>query len=519
MKKLPIGIYNFSEIITEGYYYVDKSYYVYQLAEAGKYYFLSRPRRFGKSLFVNTLKCAFEGRKELFKGLYLEKLWDFEKPYPVLCFSLGRGRVSSLEELNKNILSMLDALAANYEIECENELVANRFAELIQKLHDKSGRRVVILVDEYDKPILDNLEDVQKAEKMRDGLKNFYSVLKDSDQYIKFCFITGVSKFSRVSIFSDLNNLEDISLSLGMGAICGYTQTELEYTFKERLSGVDLKELSNWYNGYNFMGKENVYNPFDVLLFFRENKFDNYWFESATPSFLVRLLSQERVYLPDLEHIEIDQNLLSSFELEQLLPEAVLFQSGYLTIKDVEEFATGQRLLTLDFPNQEVRVSLNMHLLNYLSGAPSKTSSLRYKMVKALRSQDMNQVKGLFQSLFSSIPNEWYIKSNMDQYEGYYASIVYAFLASLGFDLKPEESSSHGRADLIIDVGQVVYVLEFKVFELVGDAEKAIRQIKGRGYHQKYVQAGRKVILIGMDFSKSDRNLVGFEYELVYNCS
>ncbi len=263
------------------------------------------------------------------------------------------------------------------------------------------------------------------------------------------------------------------------------------------------------------MGKENVYNPFDVLLFLDAGELGNYWFESATPSFLVKLLSRDRVYLPDLEHIEIDQNMLSSFDLEQILPEAVLFQAGYLTIKNVQEMAPGQRLLTLDFPNQEVRVSLNMHLLNYLSGAPSRTSSLRFKMIKALRQQNMEQVKELFQSLFSSIPYEWYTKSKMDEYEGYYASVVYAFLASLGFDIRPEPSSSHGKANLILDTGEVVYVLEFKVLELLGDAKKAITQIKEQGYHQQYIHAGRKVILVGMDFSKKERNLTGFELEYV----
>ena len=477
MKKLPIGIYTFEKIREDNFYYVDKTDYIAQLAEQAGYYFLSRPRRFGKSLFVDTLKCAFEGRQGLFQGLYLENNWDFDKTYPVLSFSLGRGRVNSLEELNTNILSMLDGQAEKHAISCKNELVANRFAELVQGLYAKTKQRVVILIDEYDKPILDNLEDEQKAAEMRDGLKNFYSVLKDSDQYIKFCFITGVSKFSRVSIFSDLNNLKDISLDSRMGAICGYTQSELENTFAERLSGVDLEELAAWYNGYNFMGEENVYNPFDVLLFLDSQELGNYWFESATPSFLVKLLSRNKVYLPDLEHIEIDQNMLSSFDLEQILPEAVLFQSGYLTIKNVEEMAPGQRLLTLDFPNQEVRVSLNMHLLNYLSGAPSKTSSLRYRMIKALRQENMEQVKKHFQALFSSIPYEWYTKSKMDEYEGYYASVVYAFLASLGFDIRPEPSSSHGKADLVLDTGQAVYVLEFKVVELVGDGGKAITQI------------------------------------------
>lgn len=513
MKKLPIGIYNFEKIRSDDFYYVDKTPYIVQLADQAGYYFLSRPRRFGKSLFVDTLRCAFEGRRELFKGLYLEKKWDFEKTYTVLPISFAGGRFYDLQNLNDNIEEILTLNANRLGLELKGKTINGRFKNLIVDTADKYAGRVVILIDEYDKPILDNLENVSRAGEMRDGLKNFYSVLKDSDAYIKFCFITGVSKFSRVSIFSDLNNLKDISLDPRMGAICGYTQSELEQTFSDRLTGIDLDELSNWYNGYNFMGKENVYNPFDVLLFLDYGQLDNYWFDSATPSFLVKLLSQEKVYLPNLEHVEIDQNMLSNFELDQLLPEAVLFQTGYLTIKKVEEFAPGQRLLTLDFPNQEVRISLNMHLLNYLSGAPSKTSSLRFQMMKALGSQDLNQVKSLFQSLFSSIPNDWYKNNNMDAYEGFYASVVYSFLASLGFDLKPEESSSYGCADLIIDTRQVVYVLEFKVVELEGDGQKAITQIIDKGYHQQYVQAGRETILIGMDFSKTERNLVAFEWE------
>lgn len=328
MKALPIGISTFSEIINENCYYVDKSAYVHQLAAGGKYYFLSRPRRFGKTLFVDTLKCAFEGRRELFEGLYLENHWDWDDPHPVLSISLGRGMVSTTDELNTRILSIPDELATYHEIDLAYELVADRFAELISGLHRKTGKRVVVLVDEYDKPILDNLDNVSRAETLRDGLKNFYSVLKDSDRHIKFCFITGVSKFSRVSIFSDLNNPEDISLDPLFGALCGYTQQELEATFTERLSGVDLEQLRKWYNGYNFLGVEKVYNPFDVLLCLKKKQFGGYWFESATPSFLIKWLRHRQTYLPDLEHIKIDQDLLSGFELDGLLPEAVLFQCG-----------------------------------------------------------------------------------------------------------------------------------------------------------------------------------------------
>ena len=512
MKKLPIGIYNFEEIVTEGYYYVDKTYFAHQLAQAGKYYFLSRPRRFGKSLFLDTLKCAFECRRELFEGLYLEKNWDFEKTYPVLKFSLGLGRVTSLGELNKNIFSILETQAKKFEVECKYELVAGRFSELIQNVYEKYNRRVVILIDEYDKPILDNLEDLPRAEKMRDGLKNFYSVLKDSDAYIKFCFITGVSKFSRVSIFSDLNNLEDISLNPDVGAICGYTQAELETVFSDRLFGLNLDELSNWYNGYNFLGQEKVYNPFDILLFFKKKQYGNYWFETATPSFLVRLLRQRRFYLPDLEGTEVSESAISAMSMDTLLPETVLFQSGYLTIDQVKQMGP-RRFFQLCFPNLEVRLGFTDALLAGYTQSLTSLAGVQNKMYQALENKDLKMVESCFKSLFSSIPSEWYRNNNMDQYEGYYASVVYSFLASLGFYIKPEESSSHGRADLIIDAGQVVYVLEFKVVEIEGDGIKAINQIKGKGYHQQYVQAGHEVVLVGMDFSKTERNLVGFETE------
>ena len=513
MKKLPIGISTFSEIITDNHCYVDKTPYVHMLTSSGKYYFLSRPRRFGKSLFVDTLKCAFEGRRELFQGLFLEKNWDWDESWPVLNFSFGGARFSDLHTLDDYIEEMLAFNAVQLGLTLQGRTGNARFKNLLTGTREKFGKKVVVLVDEYDKPILDNLEDIPLAEKMRDGLKNFYSVLKDSDRFIKFCFITGVSKFSRVSIFSDLNNLQDISLATAAGGICGYTQAELEKTFADRLSGVDRDLLRHWYNGYDFLGNDKVYNPFDILLFLNSHKFGNYWFESATPSFLISLLHRERFYLPSLEHIEIDESMLASFDLERILPEAVLFQTGYLTIRKVEEFAPGQRILTLDFPNQEVRVSLNMHLLNYLSGEPSRTSSLRVKMVRALKSRDMDTIRSLFKSLFSSIPGEWYTKNNMDRYEGYYAPGVYSFLASLGFDVRPEESSSHGRCDLILDTGDMVYVMEFKVVELTGDWKQAMAQIKSRGYHNQYVQAGRKVTLVGMDFSRKERNLVGFNIE------
>ncbi|EIM65079.1 Protein of unknown function (DUF1703) [Desulfobacter postgatei 2ac9] len=513
MKKLPIGISTFFEMINGNAYYVDKSQYVQYLCDSGKYYFFSRPRRFGKSLFVDTLKCAFEGQKDLFKGLYLEKNWDWKDTYPVISISFAGGRFSDIQHLNDFFEEILTANAHHAGVNISGLTINGRFKNLITATFEKTGKSVVILVDEYDKPILDHIENPSKAEEMRDGLKNFYSVIKDSDRYIRFCFITGVSKFSRVSIFSDLNNLEDISLQPEMGALCGYTEKELTATFRERLDGVDIDTLREWYNGYSFLGKERVYNPFDVLLFLKKRQYGNYWFESATPSFLIKLLYQNKVYIPDLSHIEIDQGLLSGFDLARLLPEAVLFQSGYLTVKSVETLAPGQRIFTLDYPNQEVRVSLNMHLLDYFTSGGAVTGSLRLKMSKALKLREMDKIQVLIQSLFSSIPWEWYSAGDLDRYEGYYASVLYAFLASLGLDLHPEESSSHGRADLVLKTDQTVYVMEFKVVEILGDGKKAIDQIREKRYHDAYVQAGKDVILVGIDFSRKERNIVGFAFE------
>jgi len=514
MKTLPIGISTFEKIRTDDCYYVDKTSFIKRLCEQSSYYFISRPRRFGKSLFVDTLRCAFEGRLELFKGLYLENHWDWEDNiHPVISISFGRGLLKDREELDHRIHRFLFEQAAYHGVTCDEALVADHFAQLIEAVWQKTGKKVVILVDEYDKPILDHIENPAKAETLQDGLKNFYSVIKDSDRYIRFCFITGVSKFSKVSIFSDLNNLEDITLLPEMGTLCGYTESELIETFKERLDGVNIDILRKWYNGYHFLGEERVYNPFDVLLFLKKKTYGNFWFESATPSFLVKLLQQNRFYLPQLEGLEVNESVISSFSINQLTAETVLFQSGYLTIETVRQVGP-RRVFRLGFPNQEVKLSFTDALLvGYTPPIPS-LAGFQNAMYMALESREMEKVRDGFKSLFSSIPYEWYTAGNLDNYEGYYASVVYAFLASLGFDLRPESSSSNGRADLILKTEKYVYIIEFKVVEIVGDGKKAIHQIREKGYHDQYVQAGADVMLVGMDFSKKERNLVGFAFEV-----
>jgi len=356
MKKLPIGLQNLREMRTQGYAYVDKTPFVAHLAEQGKYYFLARPRRFGKSLFVDTLAEAFAGSRELFAGLYLEQHWDWNRNYPVLRFDFSPGVLCSREALDRRIIVQLDEAALRWNLTLTRDDIPSRFEELVLRLTEKIGQPAVVLVDEYDKPILDNLATPDLAAVMRDGLRNLYSVIKRLDPRLKFVLLTGVSKFSKVSLFSDLNNLEDLTLDPRVATLCGYTEPELTATFADYLEGVDLAEVRHWYNGYNFLG-EPVYNPFDILLYLRHRHFKAYWFETGTPTFLIKVLEQNQVTLADLDGVEVGESLLSRFDVERLEPETLLFQTGYLTIDRSWADAAGYHY-RLVYPNHEVRLAL-----------------------------------------------------------------------------------------------------------------------------------------------------------------
>ncbi|MGC8926503.1 MAG: AAA family ATPase, partial [Myxococcota bacterium] len=317
MKKLPIGIQTFEKIIGENYCYVDKTEIIYRLINSGTYFFLSRPRRFGKSLLIDTIKCLFEGREELFKGLWIEGRWDFSKRYPVIKIDFGSGVFKEREELRKGIFYILDENRRALGVEIGGHTLTNTYLnDLIVRAVEKYGERVVILIDEYDKPILDNIEDPEVAREMREELKNLYSVLKGADAYIKFVMLTGVSKFSKVSLFSGLNNLSDITLDERYATICGYTQSEFESVFREYLDGVDMEKVKLWYNGYNWLG-EKVYNPFDILLFLDSptRAYKNYWFETGSPTFLMKLLKERRYFIPELEEIKAGEELIGSFDV------------------------------------------------------------------------------------------------------------------------------------------------------------------------------------------------------------
>jgi len=356
MKNLPIGIQTFEKIINEDYCYVDKTVFIKKL-ENGGYYFLSRPRRFGKSLFIDTLKEAFSGNKELFKGLYIYDKWDWDRRYPVIKISFGSGGFRKPDDLIETIDSNLKEISKIYGVEIEGRLINLRFRDLIIKLNEKYNEKVVVLIDEYDKPILDVIENVEVAKENREILKGFYGVLKDADAYLKLVFLTGVTRFSKVSIFSGLNQLNDITLDSEFSTICGYTQTDLETVFVDRLKDFDVEEVKRWYNGYSWLG-EKVYNPFDILLLFDKKIFRMYWFETGTPSFLIKLFKDNNYYLPDLENLVVGEEILPNLDIDNFFPENLLFQSGYLTIKDVitDESETSY---VLTYPNFEVRKSFN----------------------------------------------------------------------------------------------------------------------------------------------------------------
>ena len=511
MKKYPIGIQSFEVIRSEDYYYVDKTAFVKTLFEYGKYYFLSRPRRFGKSLFLDTLHQAFAGRKEYFKGLFLENNWNWDEQFPVLHISFGAGIFKDPDTLNSRFNYLLSRFAEEYKVKLKEKNISDRFDELVRKIFEKQNRQVVILIDEYDKPILDNIDNPESAMAIREELKNFYSVIKDLDSCLKFVFLTGVSRFSRVSIFSGLNNLKDISLGSRYSAICGYTQNELEYVFKEPLKNADLNAIKEWYNGYNFSG-ESVYNPFDVLLYLDTGEFRNYWFETGTPSFLIKLLKKNQYYIPSLELFEAGEELLRSFEIEHLEPETLLFQTGYLTIR--EEISLGSRKsYLLGFPNLEVRMSFTDIILNHYSCPAAKKEKRLIAVYRALLEARLDDLEEIFLSFFSSIPHDWYRKNKIAEYEGYYASIFYSYFTAAGLDVTAEDTTSHGRIDLTVKLDDKIYIMEFKVVEIDKVKGSAIEQIKRKKYSEKYQQKGKKIYLIGIEFSKDDKNIKNFTWE------
>ncbi|MEA1923458.1 MAG: ATP-binding protein [Pseudomonadota bacterium] len=507
LKKLPIGIQTFSEIREEGYLYVDKTESVLNMVENGKYYFLARPRRFGKSLLVSTLQALFEGRKELFEGLFVYDCWDWKVKYPVIKISFG-GVARNREEMKQDVENILKDNQERLEIDCpDTSDIGGCFKYIIKEAAKKYGQRVVVLVDEYDKLIVDNLDQSEVANEGREILRDLYTTIKDADEYIKFAFLTGVSKFSKVSIFSGLNNLEDISLDARYGSLCGYTQNDLETVFLQHFEGADMEQVQEWYNGYNFLGQP-VYNPFDILLFVRNDlKFDNYWFATGTPTFLIKLIQKHNYFIPQLDNLEVAKNQLDSYDIDNLELEPLLFQTGYLTVK--REFRAGAiTMFQLCFPNLETRYSFNDYLLSSLTGQISEQAVFQSEIYAALEKGDLERFGSVLHRLFASIPYHNHTRNKIGNYEGYYASVIYAYLASLGLDITAEDVTNKGRIDLTVKLKQYIYLIEFKV----GGEGRALEQIKAKGYAEKFVGKG-EIYLIGIDFDDKKRNVSAFEWE------
>ncbi|MTW21642.1 ATP-binding protein [Allochromatium palmeri] len=552
-RKLPIGLQTFSEIIEQGYAYVDKTAHAWAMASQGKSYFLSRPRRFGKSLFLDTLKELFEGSEALFRGLYIHERWDWSRRHPVIRFDFSAGVLRNREELDESIREQLAFNQERLGIRCNAHSIPGIFGELIRRACRSSGQGVVILVDEYDKPILDNITDpAGAAAEIREGLKNLYSVMKGHDADIRFVFMTGVTKFSKVSLFSGVNQLRDLTLSARFATVCGYTQSDLETTFGEHLRGVDWARLKQWYNGYGFLG-EPVYNPFDILLFISEGqRFRPYWFETGNPSFLIDLLRARRTFLPSLEGIEASEEILDSFDIERVDPVTLLFQTGYLTIDSTRD-SFGQWLFALRVPNQEVRQALANHLADaYTARLPSERLPWQQALYDCLRQGDVDGLIETIRRLFAGIPWRNFTGNDLPESEGYYASVLYAFFVSLNAEIIPEDISNHGQVDLTVKLEGYVYVIEIKLQRgsrparlssdgtLHSDAETqakpkgrqsrktddatpteesanpALAQIRARDYSVKYRGLSNKGLFeLGLVFDSQARNLAHADWRAV----
>ena len=515
-KRLPIGIQDFETIRSEGFYYVDKTPLIRQLVDDGRYYFLSRPRRFGKSLLVDTIKALFEGREDLFEGLDIHRHWDWSVVHPVLRLSFG-GKYNEPADIERNIMAQLDVIERNAGLSAATCRTApERLLDLLDRLHRSTGHRVVILVDEYDKPILDALHDPALATANREYLRGFYGIVKDSAEHVRFVFVTGISMFSKVSLFSGLNNLKDISLDPRHAAICGYTDDDIDTVFAPELDGLDRDEIRTWYDGYRWRGETRLYNPCDVLLLLDSREFRPWWFETGSPRFLFETLKEKSVGPRELEGRMAEMSLISRFDVDDIGVEALLFQTGYLTI--TEERREGHRIFyRLDYPNLEVRLCLNDHLLAHLDERNRVPLEEGRSLRAHLEAHEFGDFADQLKAWLSSIPYQWHAAGDLARYEAWYASLLHMCFRAIGVEVRAEDSSSHGRADMVIHLGEQIFILEFKMAESVDDAEAALdiafAQMRDRGYADKY--RNQSVHLVAVACGREARNLLEVRAEPV----
>jgi hypothetical protein len=507
LKKLGIGISDFKELIKGNYIYVDKTEYIYKLINSGKYYFLSRPRRFGKSLLLSTFEYLFKGERELYKGLYIEEKWNWEESYPIIRIDFSKTQVRDEKELEKELRATIIETGKRYRYKYKKEYTINRNLELlIERIYEGSKKQVIILIDEYDKAILDNIEKKEEVERIREVLKGFYTTLKGLDRYIRFVLITGVSKFAKVSLFSGLNQLKDISLDLRYGNICGYTQEELEFYFKEYLEEVDLEEVKEWYNGYSFLG-ERLYNPFDILLYLDSKKFKNYWYKTGTPTFLIKLIKSRRYDITKLENMVVREDILEKFDIEEIRIEALMYQTGYLTIKEVYKKEYGEEY-RLGFPNKEVRISFNEDVLPLVLKDEIR-ENIADKIIEILKREEIEKLREQVEVLISNISYVHY------KGESSYVIAIFSLLYTTGLNVITEDNTDKGRIDLVVIVNKgIVYIIEVKVIEREEEKGKAIKQIEEREYYKKYMNY-EKIYIVGIELNKLKKRIENYEYKRV----
>ena len=515
MKSLPIGIQDFKQLIEENHLYIDKTKYIYDLAKTYIPYFISRPRRFGKSLTISKLYYLFKGEKELFKNTWIYDKWEW-KQYPVIRMSMSTITTNDKEEIKTLLLSLLEEIAKEYDVKIESNIPGYAFMQLIKKLHEKTGEKVVVLIDEYEKPILNNLFDKEIAKEIREIFKNFYDVLKDSEQHMRFLLLTGITKFTKTGVFSTLNHLMDLTISSKFSEMFGYTQEELEHYFKDyieiainqlNLSKEELlKQIKEYYNGFSFDGEHKVYNPFSILNFFDKLEFQNYWIESGSPNFLINYAKKNKIEITEILNKPIKPSLLTTYEIEQAPPISFLLQAGYLTFKSVNKRNT----YTIDYPNNEVRESFSeILLLSTYNLNQQSANEVRENIEEGFETRNFNKIFEELKRVFSNIPSNLYEtkKETEDEVifirrqESYYHAVILTTLYSIGIKVKAEESTNLGRSDIVIEYENDIYVIELKLDK----PEKALQQIKEKGYHNKY--KGKNIYLIGIEIDDKIRNL------------
>ena len=506
--KYPIGIQQFSELRSGDWVYVDKTALVYRLVDNGKYYFLSRPRRFGKSLLISTLKAYFEGRKDLFQGLAMEQLEQEWRVHPVLHLDLNIEKYASQESLDNILESNLVQWEKLYGADPSERSFSLRFAGIVRRAYEKTGERVVILVDEYDKPLLQSISNKALQDEYRATLKPFYGVLKTMDSCIRFALLTGVTKFGKVSVFSDLNNLNDISMDNRYTEICGISEKELHQYFNEDIQkmadkdGVTYEDMSERlrqnYDGYHFAPNTGgMYNPFSILNVLSRLQFGSYWFETGTPTYLVELLQKNDYALAEMDNIIVGFETLSGIDATDTDAIPVIFQSGYLTIKD---FDSRFQSYTLGYPNKEVEMGFTKFLLPYYTASRSTRSA--FEIQNFVREVESGDIDGFFTRLRSFFSDTTYEVIRMQ--ELHYSNVLYIVFKLLGFYTQVEYHTSNGRIDLVLQTPDYIYVMEFK---LNGTAEDALQQINDKGYALPFASDTRALYKIGVNFSPETRNI------------